>query len=585
MIRRLAAALSLFPLLVACADDPAVSESLDAATDPTADTAADDAGALLDADSHPDDNAVGPDDDAVDAAPAGTVTWHNSVRAITQQHCAGCHSPGATAPLALDTYEAARTWSASMLAAVEQGRMPPWLPADDCTPIAYARTMPEADIAALRAWVGAGTPEGDPVDFVERPVNRVPLPSTAPLELRPAEAYTANPRLPDDYRCLVLDHTFEGDTWLTATDIEPDARAVVHHVLLYKVEADAVDALLAADAAEPGPGYTCFGGPGVGSQTTLAGWVPGAQPMVYPARSGIHIEDGARIVMQIHYNTLGVPAGDPIPADRTTARLWTLPAGEVPNQAVLIVPVADSGILIEAGDPSSVHDTTLQLPVGGKLIGTAPHMHTLGSAIRVDLERGTDPDRCLVNIPEWDFNWQQFYRYTDEATVPLLPGDVIRLTCTYDNSPENQPVVNGEQIDPRDVRWGEGTLDEMCLNYLIVTRPYYESDGSLCGGFEPCVSDCGPDSGQCYLDCATLSGDLECLSCTFDAMAPCVQRYCGAQALPLLGCIGDCGNDYACILRDCVDELDPLWACMQPHITAGECDAELGACGIGFAEP
>jgi len=48
----------------------------------------------------------------------------------------------------------------------------------------------------------------------------------------------------------------------------------------------------------------------------------------------------------------------------------------------------------------------------------------------------------------------------------------LRLTCRYDNSPDNQPIVNGEQVAPRDVRWGEGTLDEMCLLYMTV-----EEDG------------------------------------------------------------------------------------------------------------
>ena len=68
--------------------------------------------------------------------------------------------------------------------------------------------------------------------------------------------------------------------------------ALVHHVLLYEVRASAVDRVLARDASEPGPGYTCFGGIGVTPTVRagnlakgelvsfdaqmIVGWAPGA---------------------------------------------------------------------------------------------------------------------------------------------------------------------------------------------------------------------------------------------------------------------------------------------------------------------
>jgi hypothetical protein len=41
------------------------------------------------------------------------------------------------------------------------------------------------------------------------------------------------------------------------------------------------------------------------------------------------------------------------------------------------------------------------------------------------------------------------------------------VECHYDNSPGNQPVVDGQRLPPRDVTWGEGTHDEMCLSYIM----------------------------------------------------------------------------------------------------------------------
>ena len=53
----------------------------------------------------------------------------------------------------------------------------------------------------------------------------------------------------------------------------------------------------------------------------------------------------------------------------------------------------------------------------------------------------------------------------------MLTEGSLRISCTWDNSAENQPVVAGAVIEPQDVQWGEGTTDEMCLGILLVTRP------------------------------------------------------------------------------------------------------------------
>ncbi|MDI3289600.1 hypothetical protein [Polyangium sp. 15x6] len=38
-----------------------------------------------------------------------------------------------------------------------------------------------------------------------------------------------------------------------------------------------------------------------------------------------------------------------------------------------------------------------------------------------------------------------------------------------DHTAENQPVVDGVKMPPKDVPWGEGTTDEMCLGTFYLT--------------------------------------------------------------------------------------------------------------------
>ena len=102
----------------------------------------------------------------------------------------------------------------------------------------------------------------------------------------------------------------------------------------------------------------------------------------------------------------------------------------------------------------------LKLP-GNELTiqSVTPHMHLLGSQVSTLVG-----NRPLVHIPKWKFHWQQAYLlqepYVAQSTENLI------LECHYNNSAENQPVIDGKKSPPKEVTWGEGTEDEMCLSFL-----------------------------------------------------------------------------------------------------------------------
>lgn len=90
------------------------------------------------------------------------------------------------------------------------------------------------------------------------------------------------------------------------------------------------------------------------------------------------------------------------------------------------------------------------------LHGAALHMHERGSQISLTLDRYQGRTSCLLNIPQWDFEWQSFYFF--KRPVLVTYGDDIVLDCHWNNQGRGY------------VEWGEGTEDEMCLGVLYVTR-------------------------------------------------------------------------------------------------------------------
>ena len=92
---------------------------------------------------------------------------------------------------------------------------------------------------------------------------------------------------------------------------------------------------------------------------------------------------------------------------------------------------------------------------GGKAIWTVtPHMHEMGKQIRVGIDRAGQ-DHCLVDVPDWDFNWQQFYMFQEPFL--LQDNDAANVRCTWDNPTDEF------------VRWGSSTSDEMCIAYAYIS--------------------------------------------------------------------------------------------------------------------
>ncbi|HEU4538953.1 MAG TPA: hypothetical protein VFS00_32760 [Polyangiaceae bacterium] len=527
-------------------------------------------------------------DDGGEAGPAARLTYQRDVRAIVEQNCVSCHSAGGGAPFTM-TYDPAEwqggppAWAEGAAAAVAAGTMPPWMPDEAaCRPLKGSRKLAPEQVRAFADWKASGFANGDEASFVA-PTSVPAAPAALAddagpptFEVAPEGAYQPDPAQPDDYRCFFLPLEFAQETYLTGSSVVPGERSLVHHVLLYLVPPAEVARAAQLDAADPGLGYRCFGGPGGGS-TNVGGWVPGSVPQRTPAGSALVVPAGARIVMQVHYNVLGQPTDRPLPFDQTRASLWAMPPGQKPTHRVEVLPLAHLGLSIAPGDPKSAQERVFTLPMGGELVSATAHMHLRGTRIRAQLEPAGAEPACLLDIPAWDFNWQQAYALPDDGFVPVKAGDKVRLTCEYDNTKENQPVVNGRQEEPRQITWGEGTLDEMCLMYVSIRAPF-DQVPSRCGGFDACASACPPGSGTCLINCAVDVGG-QCPSCLLPGIARCAPKHCPLEGLALQQCLAPCGATIDCLNGPCAAEADTFFGCMGPHLAAGNCEAEVGACG------
>jgi hypothetical protein len=394
---------------------------------------------------------------------AGGAVYYRDVQPIVQRACNSCHADGGIAPFVLARYDDAKMHAAAMAVFTKARQMPPWLPEAGCGDFRDSRALTDAEIATIGSWAAAGAPAGDPKDARTGAPPPAPQLGTPGATLDPGASYTAKPGLTDDYHCFLFDPGLTAPRDLIGFNIHPGAKTSVHHVLLFAIPPAAVAAAKAKDDAEAGAGWTCFGGSGATGAQTIAGWVPGSGPGVFPPPTGIRLAAGTQIVMQMHYNLLPLREK----SDRTTADLF-YSATPVTKPAV-ITGVANQTFVVPAGTKEMTVTGVLDVKTQAALWGVVPHMHLHGRRIKVEIIHPDGSTDCGVNIPSWDFHWQQFYYY--KQPLRAMPGDKVQVSCTYDNSPESYPVTGGLRPPPADLRWGEKTTDEMCLNYLYVSAP------------------------------------------------------------------------------------------------------------------
>jgi mono/diheme cytochrome c family protein len=403
-------------------------------------------------------------------APAGP-SYYKDVEPILQANCLGCHVDGGIAPFALDSYAKVKDKLAKVVYQVDSRTMPPWPPGPKSPPLLHSRALPDDQVATILGWAAAGAAPGSQDDHRVRPPNVLGVRDD--LEVGLAQPYSPDEKLTDDYRCFVMDPKIKQATFVTGYDVLPGVAAQVHHVILFVAldQGDTLARLEALDGKDGKPGYPCFGGPMIDSSSQgplglppyrfLGGWAPGAGAVPMPDGTGIYLPPRARVVMQVHYNARNGRA-----PDQTAAHLELTPVGV---REAFLYPLANERLAVPAGVSSQLVDRSFPLGAGVPtftIYGLFPHMHLFGKHISLELVHAGQT-QTLIDLPHWEFHWQGSYQLV--TPVRAAAGDSLRLQCVYDNSVENQPLIDGVPQEPKPLRWGEKTTDEMCLVFLYAT--------------------------------------------------------------------------------------------------------------------
>ncbi|HZN37166.1 MAG TPA: redoxin family protein [Planctomycetota bacterium] len=370
--------------------------------------------------------------------PATAPTWARDVAPIVQRHCQECHREHGEAPFALLDEVQVRKHAGMLGEVVAQGRMPPWYGSSAHGSFVNHRGLSPAERAVIAAWLAANMPSGDASAAPPPPAPRasewrigepdVTITVKAPIRL-PAEG-------PIPYKYFVMPYRFAHDTWVEAIEISPTNERALHHCNLARVK----------------------WGEQFSQDGFVTGYVPGGDPLVMDPGTAVRIPAGSALALQAHYVATGEPETDRLRVGLRFPRV-------VVQKEMQVLIAADFRFAIPPGARAHPVTAVRTLREDATGIGMFVHMHLRGRDMKVVAEAPGGDAETLVVVPNYNFDWQQSYRWAPAAKT-FARGTKITAIAHYDNS-----AWNPFNPDPtQTVKFGLETTDEMMYLFLFWVR-------------------------------------------------------------------------------------------------------------------
>lgn len=376
-------------------------------------------------------------------------TYHRDIAPILEDNCVECHRPGQSGPFLLMTFEQVRRRGKQIVEVTQSGFMPPWLPAKTAHPLQGARSLSETQKSILKSWVAGGSPEGSPTtETVTRNWPEGWQIREPDLVIEMEEAFEVPADGGDVYRNFVIPIPVMDSKYVRGMEFQPGNYTVAHHALL---RVDTSGESYQMDQNTPGYGFDGMDTP-TGARAPYGyfhSWNPGKSAALEPEGVAWQLDPGSDLVLQLHLQ----PSGK---KELIKSRIGFYFTDEPPTRKPFLICLRSVDIDIPAGAKDYRVENNYILPVDVELIGILPHAHYLATSMLAWIQRPESKPEPILEIPEWDFNWQGEYRF--ETPLQLTAGTALGQVFVYDNSENN---IRNPNHPPQRVTYGLESSDEM----------------------------------------------------------------------------------------------------------------------------
>ncbi len=382
------------------------------------------------------------------SAQATPVTYTKDVAPLVNDRCVMCHHESGPAPFGLESYEEVKRRATQIAMVTSRRLMPPWKADPGDGPFVGQHPLSDDEIALIKQWVQEGAAQGDPAAAPK------PRAWTAGWQLGQPDLVVTLPKPymlqadgTDVFRIFVLPLPVPTTRYVRGLEFHPGNPKVVHHA---NIRVDRTPASRALDDADSEPGYS-----GLILRSAdypeghFLGWTPGQVAPLRPKDLTWRLDPHTDLVVEVHMQ----PSGKPEAVQPSIGLYFSdRPATKTPAMLRL----GRQDIDIAAGQKNYTITDAYVLPVDVEVEAVQPHAHYRARDVRGLAQLPDGTTRELIHIADWDFRWQQVFRF--ERPFALPKGTTLSMTYVYDNSTDNP---RNPERPPKRARWGQRSSDEM----------------------------------------------------------------------------------------------------------------------------
>jgi len=341
------------------------------------------------------------------------VRFNKEVVRVFERNCLGCHRPGGLA-MSLATYEEARPWAKAIKEEMLEKRMPPWHAVKGYGEFLGAPLVTQREIDMIVNWVEGGAPKGDDKDLPTEPLYSDDWQLGKPDLILKPESISKIAADADEHRATRLVTNLKEDRWITAIDLRPGNRAIVRSATFH----------LSKDEPMMSDGKVQTSD----SSLVLGTWMPGQRTVALPEGVGRLLPAGSRIVVKIHYKSVGEAA-----EDRSEVGIYftkTPPRKMVQEVAVTnldaVIPAAAQFHQVKAS--FTAHDDV-------EAVMIRPCVNPLIVSFQATAYRPDGSEEVMIWTRGYGFGWQPTYHFKRAVALPRSEERRVGKECRSRWSP------------------------------------------------------------------------------------------------------------------------------------------------------
>ncbi len=416
---------------------------------------------------------------------AQEITYSKDIAPLIQVNCAPCHHPGGGAPFSLLSYEDVKKRSKFIKEVVQSRYMPPWRADNNYVHFANDRSLANNEIQKIVQWVDNKTPKGkeDKTSTEITTVASATKYNRKPdMVLKIDESFVVKGDNAERFVVFKIPFELKDTANIEAIEFFSNNNKLVHHANygIHEVADPAIDIHKTdpyVNLSEQGPDKYEQYKPYRKTITYYGGWIPGTTFEYYPDEFGWVMPKRGVILVTVHFA--------PIAVNEESNFGINLFFKKTPvTRPVKVISFGSGGIGERQITPSfyikpnETKKFTLEVTNPGSDLSVMyvwPHMHYIGKDFKAYIIKPGGDTIRLVHIPDWDFRWQEIYRFKKLVKVPQ--GSVMHIEGLYDNTAENP----ANPFKPPQTIASVGSMkstDEM-MTLMMVFLPYKEGDENI----------------------------------------------------------------------------------------------------------